>query len=102
MAAQAPKHLTYGELDPGNLMFFASNGGNQADDVDHVGIYLGDGWMFHSTGGAYQALRPNSLEQPYMSSMAALANLSFYLAAELRESNVAVEPAHVAPQSVNV
>jgi hypothetical protein len=54
MAAQAPKHLTYGELDPGNLMFFASNGGNQADDVDHVGIYLGDGWMFHSTGGGPQ------------------------------------------------
>ncbi len=51
---------------------------------------VSSGILFHSTGGAYQALRPNSVEQPYMSSKAALANLSFYLAAELRESNVAV------------
>jgi hypothetical protein len=54
MAEQTDDHLTYGQLDPGNLMFFASNGGNQADDVDHVGIYLGDGWMSHSTGGGPQ------------------------------------------------
>jgi NAD(P)-dependent dehydrogenase (short-subunit alcohol dehydrogenase family) len=51
---------------------------------------VSSGILFHSQGGAYVALRPNSVEQPYMSSKAALANLSFYLAAELHEHNVAV------------
>jgi 1,1a-dihydroxy-1-hydro-9-fluorenone dehydrogenase len=51
---------------------------------------VSSGSLFHSHGGGYQALRPESVEQPYMSSKAALANLSFYLAAELREQNVAV------------
>jgi cell wall-associated NlpC family hydrolase len=54
MAAVTVTHLTYSELVPGNLMFFASNGGNNADDVDHVGIYLGNNWMIHSTGGGPQ------------------------------------------------
>jgi hypothetical protein len=35
-------------------MFFAGNGGNGWDDVDHVGIYLGENWMIHSTGGGPQ------------------------------------------------
>jgi NlpC/P60 family/S-layer homology domain len=54
MAANTPTHLKFGDLGPGNLMFFASNGGNHAGDVDHVGIYLGNNWMFHSTGGGPQ------------------------------------------------
>jgi cell wall-associated NlpC family hydrolase len=54
MAANTPTHLAFDELGPGNLMFFASNGGNHAGDVDHVGIYLGNNWMFHSTGGGPQ------------------------------------------------
>ena len=51
---------------------------------------VSSGLLFHSHGGGYVALRPDSREQPYMSSKAALANLSFYLAAELRQDNVAV------------
>jgi NAD(P)-dependent dehydrogenase (short-subunit alcohol dehydrogenase family) len=51
---------------------------------------VSSGILFHAHGGGYVALRPDSVEQPYMSSKAALANLSFYLAAELREHNVAV------------
>jgi NAD(P)-dependent dehydrogenase (short-subunit alcohol dehydrogenase family) len=35
-------------------------------------------------------LAPDSREQPYMASKAALTNLSFYLADELKESNIAV------------
>ena len=35
-------------------MFFASNGGHTASDVDHVGIYAGNNWMIHSTGGGPQ------------------------------------------------
>ena len=42
------------------------------------------------TDGVWTALRPNSLEQPYMSSKAALMNWSLYLADEVKEHNVAV------------
>jgi 1,1a-dihydroxy-1-hydro-9-fluorenone dehydrogenase len=51
---------------------------------------VSSGILHHSHGGAYAALRPNSREMPYMSSKAALATLSFYLADEVKEHNVAV------------
>ena len=34
----------------GDLLFFADNGGTGWADADHVGVYLGNGWMVHSTG----------------------------------------------------
>ncbi len=43
-----------------------------------------------STSGSYLKLRPEGREQPYMASKAALTNLTFYLAAEVREHNIAV------------
>ena len=43
-----------------------------------------------SSRGSYVDLRPQSMEQPYMASKAALNNLTFYLAAEVQESNIAV------------
>lgn len=54
MAQAAPVHITFDDLKVGNPMFFASNGGNGWEDVDHVGIYLGENWMIHSTGGGPQ------------------------------------------------
>lgn len=54
MAEAAPVHIAFDDLKVGNLMFFAGNGGNGWDDVDHVGIYLGENWMIHSTGGGPQ------------------------------------------------
>jgi NAD(P)-dependent dehydrogenase (short-subunit alcohol dehydrogenase family) len=51
---------------------------------------VSSGILSHSQGGAYRALRPNSREMPYQSTKAALATMSFYLADEVRESNVAV------------
>ena len=51
---------------------------------------VSSGILHHAQGGAYVALRPNSREMPYMSSKAALATLSFYLADEVKEDNVAV------------
>jgi cell wall-associated NlpC family hydrolase len=54
MAEAAPNRIAYEDLKVGNLLFFASNGGNGWDDVDHVGIYLGWDWMIHSTGGGPQ------------------------------------------------
>jgi NAD(P)-dependent dehydrogenase (short-subunit alcohol dehydrogenase family) len=51
---------------------------------------VSSGILNHSHGGGYAALRPNSMEMPYMSSKAALATLSFYLADEVNRFNVAV------------
>jgi NAD(P)-dependent dehydrogenase (short-subunit alcohol dehydrogenase family) len=51
---------------------------------------VSSGILNHSHGGGYAALRPNSMEMPYMSSKAALATLSFYLADEVKKFNVAV------------
>ncbi len=51
---------------------------------------VSSGILAFSHGGAYTALRPNSSEMPYMSAKAALATMSFYLADEIKEHNVAV------------
>ena len=51
---------------------------------------VSSGIVMQAHGGSYVALRPQSREMPYMASKAALANLSFYLADEVRGSNVAV------------
>ncbi|HEX9878778.1 MAG TPA: SDR family oxidoreductase [Candidatus Binatia bacterium] len=51
---------------------------------------VSSGVLNFSRGGGYMALRPNSREMPYMASKAALATMSFYLADEIRERNVAV------------
>lgn len=53
MAAATPKRkrLNYKELQPGDLVFFAPGGKEaNASSVYHVGIYLGEGWMVHSSG----------------------------------------------------
>jgi cell wall-associated NlpC family hydrolase len=54
MAEFAPTQIKFKDLLPGNLMFFASNGGSTWSDVDHVGIFLGNNWMIHSTDGGPQ------------------------------------------------
>jgi NAD(P)-dependent dehydrogenase (short-subunit alcohol dehydrogenase family) len=61
---------------------------------------VSSGVLNHSQGGGYVALRPNSMEMPYMASKAALATLSFYLADEVKDDNVAVNiiiPGHHHP-----
>ena len=51
MARATRNRLRYRELRPGDLVFFASNGSRaKAGDVYHAGIYLGRGWMVHSSG----------------------------------------------------
>ena len=51
MARATRNRLRYRELKPGDLVFFASKGGRaKAADVYHAGIYLGRGWMVHSSG----------------------------------------------------
>jgi cell wall-associated NlpC family hydrolase len=51
MAAGTAKKLGYKKLRPGDIMFFAPNGrDSKAKDVYHAGLYLGRGWMIHSSG----------------------------------------------------
>ncbi len=51
---------------------------------------ISSGAIHQSWGGAFTAHRPNSREMPYQSAKAALLTMMFYLADEVRESNVAV------------
>ena len=50
MAQSTSSKIAWGSLQVGDLMFFAGNGGSSYTDVDHVGIYAGNGWMIHSSG----------------------------------------------------
>jgi hypothetical protein len=54
MAEYTTTRVAFAGLSIGNLMFFASNGGHTWQDVNHVGIYIGNGWMIHSTAGGPQ------------------------------------------------
>jgi hypothetical protein len=52
MAGEVPrgKRIAFAKLEPGDLVFFGSGGPRaKATSVDHAGIYLGSGWMVHSS-----------------------------------------------------
>jgi cell wall-associated NlpC family hydrolase len=51
MAAATDKKLGYRQLQPGDVVFFAPDGRkSKATSVYHAGLYLGRGWMIHSSG----------------------------------------------------
>jgi cell wall-associated NlpC family hydrolase len=53
MSGEVPKskRIARRYLKPGDVMFFGSKGPNSSpSQVDHTGIYLGRGWMIHSSG----------------------------------------------------
>lgn len=51
MAAATEKRLGYRQLQPGDVVFFAPNGRrSKASTVYHAGLYLGRGWIVHSSG----------------------------------------------------
>jgi len=49
MAQYTTTKIAFAYLHIGDLMFFSSNGGKTYSDVNHVGIYIGNGWMVHSS-----------------------------------------------------
>ena len=52
MARAAEVKLGLSQLLPGDMVFFAPGGRDaKAADIYHAGIYLGEGWMVHSSGG---------------------------------------------------
>jgi len=51
MTGDAPVRIYYSKLQPGDLLGFNTDGqGTGWQGVDHAGIYLGNGWMVHSSG----------------------------------------------------
>jgi cell wall-associated NlpC family hydrolase len=47
----ASKRVAYARLAPGDVLFFGSNGPqSKPNAIGHTGIYLGAGWMIHSSG----------------------------------------------------
>jgi len=47
----ASQRIAFASLEPGDVLFFGSNGPrSKPSQVYHTGIYLGSGWMIHSTG----------------------------------------------------
>jgi cell wall-associated NlpC family hydrolase len=51
MAHNTIQPIAFPDLKTGDLMFFASDKGKNWSDVDHVGIFLGNGWFIHSSSG---------------------------------------------------
>lgn len=44
------KRIAFAKLEPGDLLFFGSGDPRaRAASVDHAGIYVGEGWMVHSS-----------------------------------------------------
>ncbi|MNF04131.1 Murein DD-endopeptidase MepH precursor [compost metagenome] len=50
------------ELEPGDLLFFSTNGRGR---VSHAGIYLGDDQFIHSSSSRSGGVRVDSLEDRY-------------------------------------
>jgi hypothetical protein len=50
MAHATTTKISYAMLKTADLMLFSDGGGKTWQDADHVGVYLGNGWMIHSTG----------------------------------------------------
>lgn len=47
----AAKRIAFDELQPADVIFFGAKGPkSKPAQVDHMGIYLGDGWFIHSSG----------------------------------------------------
>jgi cell wall-associated NlpC family hydrolase len=53
MSGEVPrsKRITFANLAPGDVLFFGPNGPrSKPKTIGHTGIYLGSGWMIHSSG----------------------------------------------------
>jgi cell wall-associated NlpC family hydrolase len=57
--ARIGRKVKFGELRPGDLLFFTSS-----RRIDHVGVYVGDGIMIHAPGRG-KKVRKAELDQQY-------------------------------------
>jgi cell wall-associated NlpC family hydrolase len=47
---RASRISTVTSLEPGDVLFFGHGPQSKPSEIDHTGIYLGNGWMVHSSG----------------------------------------------------
>ena len=52
MAQYTTTHIGFSALQVGDLVFASSTGGSSYSSVDHVAIYVGNGWIIHSASSA--------------------------------------------------
>jgi cell wall-associated NlpC family hydrolase len=53
MSGEVPKakRVPFAKLQPADVIFFGAHGpSSKPSEVDHMGIYLGNGWFIHSSG----------------------------------------------------
>ena len=52
MSGEVPKYRRIGikKLQPGDVLFFGNGPKSKPSEVDHAGIYLGNGWYINSSG----------------------------------------------------
>jgi cell wall-associated NlpC family hydrolase len=52
MSGEVPKakRIPFDRLQPADLVFFGQGPASKPSQVGHMGIYLGNGWMIHSSG----------------------------------------------------
>jgi cell wall-associated NlpC family hydrolase len=46
----AAKRIPYAKLQPGDLVFFGRGPSSKPAQIGHMGIYVGNGWLVHSSG----------------------------------------------------
>jgi cell wall-associated NlpC family hydrolase len=60
MSGEVPRstRVPFSRLEPADLLFFGDRGTKSSpSQVGHMGIYLGEGWMIHSSGQGVAVLR---------------------------------------------
>jgi len=53
MSGEVPKstRIPFDAIEPGDVLFFGARGPkSKPAEINHTGIYLGDGWFVHSSG----------------------------------------------------
>ena len=53
MSGEVPEaaRIAFDDLEPADVLFFGARGPkSKPAQVDHTGIYLGNGWFIHSSG----------------------------------------------------
>jgi cell wall-associated NlpC family hydrolase len=54
----AAKRISFAKLQPADVVFFGARGSSsKPSQVDHTGIYLGNGWFIHSSGSGVAVTR---------------------------------------------